>query len=156
MMPLSGSSRQPVEFRAATVWAIAICVVAFTLELPLPSWSQDRQTVAIRGHQQSLYIYGSPRGEPVIVSSGDGGWVHLGPHVAEFLAARGFFETIEHATRGTVVATGIPLGLTATPARSGRAGQAVGADNGYVFGTLLGMTETEIRRCITAGAIEAT
>ena len=28
---------------------------------------------------------------PVIVSSGDGGWIHLGPHVAEVLAAKGFF-----------------------------------------------------------------
>lgn len=55
------------------------------------SSSQDRETVAIRGHQQSLYLYGSPRGEPVIVSSGDGGWIHLGPHVAELLATRGFF-----------------------------------------------------------------
>lgn len=27
----------------------------------------------------------------VIVSSGDGGWIHLGPHVAETLAAQGFF-----------------------------------------------------------------
>jgi fermentation-respiration switch protein FrsA (DUF1100 family) len=27
----------------------------------------------------------------VVVSSGDGGWVHLGPHVAEVLAAKGFF-----------------------------------------------------------------
>ena len=27
----------------------------------------------------------------MIVSSGDGGWIHLGPHVAEFLAAHGFF-----------------------------------------------------------------
>jgi dienelactone hydrolase len=25
------------------------------------------------------------------VSSGDGGWIHLGPHVAELLAGRGFF-----------------------------------------------------------------
>jgi alpha-beta hydrolase superfamily lysophospholipase len=38
-----------------------------------------------------VYIYGSPQGEPVIVSSGDGGWIHLGPHVASFLAAHGFF-----------------------------------------------------------------
>ena len=53
--------------------------------------AQTRQTVAIRGHEQALYLYGSPRGAPVIVSSGDGGWMHLGPHVAEFLAARGFF-----------------------------------------------------------------
>jgi type IV secretory pathway VirJ component len=25
------------------------------------------------------------------VSSGDGGWIHLAPHVAEVLAAKGFF-----------------------------------------------------------------
>ena len=56
-----------------------------------PGMAQSRQAVVIRGHQQSLYIYGSPGGEPVIVSSGDGGWIHLGPHVAQFLAARGFF-----------------------------------------------------------------
>jgi pimeloyl-ACP methyl ester carboxylesterase len=68
--------------------ASAIAVTAGSASL---LWSQDRETVSIRGHQQSLYIYGSPRGEPVIVSSGDGGWIHLGPHVAEFLATRGFF-----------------------------------------------------------------
>jgi fermentation-respiration switch protein FrsA (DUF1100 family) len=55
------------------------------------SSSQEHQAVAIRGHQQSLYVYGSPQGEPVIVSSGDGGWMHLGPHVAEFLAAHGYY-----------------------------------------------------------------
>jgi type IV secretory pathway VirJ component len=27
----------------------------------------------------------------VIVSSGDGGWIHLGPHVARLLASQGFF-----------------------------------------------------------------
>jgi ethanolamine utilization microcompartment shell protein EutL len=45
--------------------------------------------------------------------------------------------------------------LTGTPGRSGRAGAAVGQDNGYVFGTLLGMTPSEIRECIEVGAIEA-
>jgi pimeloyl-ACP methyl ester carboxylesterase len=38
-----------------------------------------------------LHVYGSRGGTPVIVSSGDGGWIHLGPHVAEMLAATGFF-----------------------------------------------------------------
>ncbi len=70
------------------------------------------------------------------------------------LAARRFFETLAHATRGSVVATGIPLGLTATPARSGRAGQAVGADNAYVFGEILGMTDAEIAVAVAEGAIE--
>jgi type IV secretory pathway VirJ component len=36
-------------------------------------------------------VYGSPGGDPVVVSSGDGGWIHLGPTVAEFLSSRGFF-----------------------------------------------------------------
>lgn len=50
-----------------------------------------KETVLLRGRQQSLYIYGSRSGDPIIVSSGDGGWIHLGPAVAEFLASRGFF-----------------------------------------------------------------
>ena len=37
-------------------------------------------------------VYGTRGGAPVIVSSGDGGWVHLAPHVAEVLAAKGYFN----------------------------------------------------------------
>jgi len=70
------------------------------------------------------------------------------------LAARHFFEEIEHLKKGTAVATGIPLGLTGTPGRSGRAGAAIGQDNEAVFGELLGMTPEEIRRYVDAGAIE--
>jgi fermentation-respiration switch protein FrsA (DUF1100 family) len=37
-------------------------------------------------------MYGTRgQGDPIVVSSGDGGWVHLAPHVAEVLSARGFF-----------------------------------------------------------------
>ena len=71
------------------------------------------------------------------------------------LAARGFFETVVHATRGSVVATGIPLGLTATPARSGRAGQAVGEDDAYVLREVLAMNDAEIAAAVADGAIEA-
>ena len=53
-----------------------------------------------------------------------------------------------------VVATGIPLGLTGTPGRSGRSGARVGEDNDYVFGEVLGMTREEIQRYIDVGAIE--
>ena len=49
------------------------------------------ETIEIRNHPQTLYLYGTRGGTPVIVSSGDGGWIHLGPHVAESLAANGFF-----------------------------------------------------------------
>jgi len=70
------------------------------------------------------------------------------------LAERKFFEEVPHAKKGTVLAAGIPLGLTGTPGRSGRAGAAVGEDNEYVFGELLGMSPQEIRRAIEVGAIE--
>lgn len=55
------------------------------------SSAQVTQRLSIRGHDQVLRLYGPHDGPPVIVSSGDGGWIHLGPHVAEMLAARGFF-----------------------------------------------------------------
>ena len=50
-----------------------------------------RQVLSIRGHEQVLHLYGMRGGTPVIVSSGDGGWIHLAPHVAEVLSANGFF-----------------------------------------------------------------
>jgi len=65
---------------------IAGCAGSATPRLP-----SSRETLLIRGREQSLYLYGPPRGDPVILSSGDGGWIHLGPHVAEFLAAHGYF-----------------------------------------------------------------
>jgi fermentation-respiration switch protein FrsA (DUF1100 family) len=40
---------------------------------------------------QSLRLYGTRGNPPAVVSSGDGGWMHLGPHVAEVLASAGFF-----------------------------------------------------------------
>jgi dienelactone hydrolase len=50
-----------------------------------------RQLFTIRNHTQVLHVYGTRGGLPVIVSSGDGGWMHLAPHVAELLASRGCF-----------------------------------------------------------------
>jgi alpha-beta hydrolase superfamily lysophospholipase len=52
---------------------------------------QTRESITIRGHDLSVHVYGNRQGNPVIVSSGDGGWIHLGPHVADVLSARGFF-----------------------------------------------------------------
>ena len=53
--------------------------------------AQTTEHLVIRGQPQTLRLYGPSDGEPVIVSSGDGGWIHLGPHVAEVLSAKGFF-----------------------------------------------------------------
>jgi fermentation-respiration switch protein FrsA (DUF1100 family) len=75
-----------VTFALPTLGPLIIACLALVL-----ASSQTRQPLQIRGHEQSLYLYGPPRGDPLIVSSGDGGWIHLGPHVAEFLGARGYF-----------------------------------------------------------------
>jgi alpha-beta hydrolase superfamily lysophospholipase len=66
-------------------------VLAVVLSSAVATQAQMPRRFSIRGHEQLLQVYGPAGGEPVIVSSGDGGWIHLGPHVAELLAARGFF-----------------------------------------------------------------
>lgn len=55
-------------------------------------WSGPRTaSIEIREHHIALHLYGDPKGDPIVLSSGDGGWVRLAPHVAEILAADGFF-----------------------------------------------------------------
>jgi dienelactone hydrolase len=49
------------------------------------------ESLTLRGCAQSLHLYGARGGPVAIVTSGDGGWVHLGPEVAEFLAQQGYF-----------------------------------------------------------------
>ncbi|HKH71074.1 MAG TPA: AcvB/VirJ family lysyl-phosphatidylglycerol hydrolase [Vicinamibacterales bacterium] len=103
-----------------TVVALLIVAAGVTVELPsasafaaLPATpavqaATARQTITIRGHEQVLRLYGTRSGKPVIVSSGDGGWIHLGPQVAEVLAAKGYFVVgfdakayLESFTNGT-------------------------------------------------------
>lgn len=80
---------------SSDLWRRWICLVMLSIACGLASdrtaHAQTTETIVIRGHSQSLHLYGTRGGPPVIVSSGDGGWIHLGPHVAEVLAAQGFF-----------------------------------------------------------------
>jgi type IV secretory pathway VirJ component len=48
-------------------------------------------SMTIRGREQPLHVYGSRGGPVAVVASGDGGWVHLGPQIAEFLSSKGYF-----------------------------------------------------------------
>lgn len=48
-------------------------------------------SVIVRGKALTLRLYGPAAGEPIILSSGDGGWIHLAPHAAEVLARAGYF-----------------------------------------------------------------
>ncbi len=71
------------------------------------------------------------------------------------LAARKFFETIPHFKRGEVSASGIPLGLTATPGRTTHSGSSIGHDNEAVLREVAGLTEAEWEEGIRTGAIES-
>jgi pimeloyl-ACP methyl ester carboxylesterase len=74
--------------RAAAPWLV---FVALAVDLSAAGANPPRvASIAIRGHEQHLQIYGPADGPVAIVSSGDGGWMHLGPHIAETLAARGY------------------------------------------------------------------
>ena len=70
---------------------LTLLLFALACAIRTPAAAQTTQPLGLRGHVQSLHLYGTRGGQPVIVSSGDGGWIHLGPHVAEALAAKGCF-----------------------------------------------------------------
>ena len=48
-------------------------------------------TVTVRGKALTVRFYGPRSGQPVVLASGDGGWIHLAPHVAQVLARSGYF-----------------------------------------------------------------
>jgi hypothetical protein len=73
------------------VMALLIVPMLLCGARPLAGVAQTTERVMIRGQSQTLRLSGPPDGEPVIVSSGDGGWMHLGPHVAQVLSASGYF-----------------------------------------------------------------
>ena len=67
------------------------CLCSVMAMMVAVSWAEVPRTIELRGHQQTLHVSGSPGGAPIVVSSGDGGWIHLAPYVAHVLAARGFY-----------------------------------------------------------------
>jgi type IV secretory pathway VirJ component len=75
----------------ARVGALAVIISVAVCAFATPHTDASSETFAIRGRPQTLHTYGARGGDPVIVSSGDGGWIHLGPHIAQTLAAHGFY-----------------------------------------------------------------
>lgn len=69
----------------ATILLSAVLIRAASPAVP------ETQTLLLRGQAQALHVYGTRGGPAVVVASGDGGWIHLGPFVAEFLAGQGYF-----------------------------------------------------------------
>jgi hypothetical protein len=45
----------------------------------------------LRGKTLDLYLYGKRGAPPVVLVSGDGGWIHLAPQTAPILAAHGYY-----------------------------------------------------------------
>ena len=67
--------------------------LAGSLARPAASSAGDTSSepLTIRDRTQTLHLYGARGGPVAVVTSGDGGWVHLGPAVAQYLASQGWF-----------------------------------------------------------------
>lgn len=113
------------------------------LDAAISAWTRERDAHALVLELQSLGVAAGTVQDTEDQYQRD-------PH----LAARGFFESIPHLSRGEVTAVGIPLGLTGTPGRTTRSGAAMGEDNQFVFRDLLGLSADEYARYVEAGAIE--
>jgi fermentation-respiration switch protein FrsA (DUF1100 family) len=70
---------------------ILVASIVLALAAPAAAPAQSRVPFSVRGAELRLYVYGPASGDPVVVSSGDGGWIHLGPRAAELIAASGYF-----------------------------------------------------------------
>ena len=67
-----------------------LTAAAAALLLPLATGAAPRtESFTLRGQRQTLHVYGAPGGPVAIVASGDGGWTHLAPDVADLLAGKG-------------------------------------------------------------------
>jgi type IV secretory pathway VirJ component len=67
--------------------ALATCVLLPVSAAAVPA----TETLTIRGRAQTLAVYGARGGPVAVVASGDGGWTHLAPAVAELLSGKGYF-----------------------------------------------------------------
>lgn len=67
-----------------------VLVIAACLGAASPVAVESTQPFVLRGHALTLHLYGPATGRPVLLSSGDGGWVHLGPQAAVCLANAGY------------------------------------------------------------------
>jgi fermentation-respiration switch protein FrsA (DUF1100 family) len=89
---IESQRQQPGEVMMRSNTATLLCLgVCVAMIVAVDAAAQTTDTITLRGHTQTLHLYGQRGGHPVIVSSGDGEWIHLGPQVAEVLAAKGYF-----------------------------------------------------------------
>lgn len=136
-------------------------LLTLLLLVPPPAAAQTTQTLTLRGRPQTLHLSGPPSGPPVIVSSGDGGWIHLAPQVATMLAARGFFVVgfdskayLESFTSGatTLTTTTVPADYRAivrfAARHSAQKPVLIGVSEGAAL-SLLAATEPETKALVS-------
>jgi dienelactone hydrolase len=85
-----------IAARRRAILGAAACValgLATALAAAGPEGKPPRteKEVFVRGKKQTLRLYGDERDRRAVVASGDGGWIHLAPDVAEWLARQGYF-----------------------------------------------------------------
>ena len=67
-------------------------VLLASLLVPLAAAaSPSTEPWTVRGQRQTLHLYGARGGPVAVLASGDGGWTHLAPDVAELLSGQGWF-----------------------------------------------------------------
>jgi dipeptidyl aminopeptidase/acylaminoacyl peptidase len=66
-------------------------LAAAVLTIAIAGTEPATASFALRGKTLDLHLYGQRGGSPVVLVSGDGGWMHLAPQTAPILAARGYF-----------------------------------------------------------------
>jgi alpha-beta hydrolase superfamily lysophospholipase len=140
--------------------ALRVATLAL-LALATSATAQQTQVVSLRRHLQTLRVYGTPGHAPIVLSSGDGGWMHLAPHVATVLASRGYF-VVGLDVRGYLESFTTP-GTTLSPAdvqqdfrtlatiaagNTGRKSLLVGVSEGAGL-SLLAATDADTRRAVS-------
>ena len=63
--------------------------VVASFKRPFASFAAP-ESIVLRGHSLQLHVYPASGHDPVLIASGDGGWINLAPHVAELLASAGY------------------------------------------------------------------
>jgi crotonobetainyl-CoA:carnitine CoA-transferase CaiB-like acyl-CoA transferase len=122
--------------------AAAPAVSRAEVDAAVEAWTLTRDKLAITTLLQDAGVDAAP------VQTADD-LVHADPQ----LAAREWFQEYTHLSGEQVGIDGMPFRMSATPARVRSGGPLWGADNQYVFGELLGLSEAEIRRLEDAGVI---
>jgi alpha-beta hydrolase superfamily lysophospholipase len=134
---------------------VSVLASSLLLSLAASAAVPATEALTIRGQEQRLRLYGTRGGPVAVVASGDGGWVHLGPYVAEFLAGQGYFVVgldskayLSSFTRGdtTLSTTDVPGDFAVLVDYASRGGRAppvlVGVSEGAALAVLAATSDS--------------